>query len=60
MKKAFFDVIGVPDLPKLNKEIGYYTRPDNSRDGSIVTGPNKDNVKFITKKITQYQNRKMY
>jgi len=60
IKKAFFDTIGVKALPKFNKEKGYITTPDNSRDGSIVTGPNKDNIKFITKKITQHQNRKMY
>jgi len=60
VKKAFFDILGVPELPKFNKEKGYFTTPDKSRDGSIVTGPEKDNVKFITKKITQYQNRKMY
>jgi hypothetical protein len=60
VKKAFFDVIGVPELPKFNKEKGYITTPDNSRDGSIVTGPEKDNIKFVTKKVTQYQNQKMY
>lgn len=60
VKKAFFDAIGVPELPKFNSQQGYVTRPDNSRDGSIVTGPEKDNIKFVTKKVTQYQNQKMY
>jgi len=59
VKKDFMDAIGVPELPKLSKDTGY-TMPDNSRDGSIVTGANKDNVKFVVKKITQHQNRQMY
>jgi len=58
VKKSFFDAVGIPDLPKHRKD--GIVLPDNSRDGSIVTGPDKDNVKFVTKKITQHQNRKMY
>lgn len=56
--KDFLDRIGVPEKPSMDDQ--GIVQPDASRNGSIVVGSDKDNIRFDVKKSTQFQNRKMY